>query len=339
MEVRVYQMFRKVCAVLTALMFLALPAFGAEVSPKKVSIYIAYTGIKPILARFTADTGIEVEYLEMSSGEVLTRLRAAKGKNQADAWFGGGLDSYVSAAKEGFLEPYVSPERKAYSKLFYNAEGLWSGISLGAVDILVNTEIMAKKKLPMPTSWADLAKPVYKGEVLMSTPAVSGTFYAMVWGILQKFGEDKGWKLLEAIDANVPYYAKRGAEPANKVSTGEAAIAIAPFDTGEDLKAKGYKVATVFPKDGVPWYIAPVALFKGARNPEAGKALIDWVLSKKGQAALAEFNTQAPIRPGVKMADNVKAMRKSKLIKMDVVLGGEERKRVLSIWQDKFGNK
>jgi iron(III) transport system substrate-binding protein len=331
-------MMRKICAVLAAVMLLAVPAFAAD-SPKKVSIYIAYTGVKQILAQFTADTGIEVEYLEMSSGEVLTRLRAAKGKNPADVWFGGGLDSYVSASNEGFLEPYVSPERKHYSKQFYNADGYWSGISLGAVDLLVNTEIMAKKKLPMPTSWADLAKPIYKGEVLMSTPVVSGTFYIMVWGILQKYGEDKGWKLLEAIDANVPYYSKRGAEPANKVSVGEAAIAVAPFDTGEELKAKGYKVVTTFPKDGVPWDIAPIALFKGAKNPEAGKAMIDWVLSKKGQEALAKYNTQAPIRPGVQMAPNVQAMRKSKFIKMDIVKGGEERKRVLAIWQEKFGNK
>ena len=331
-------MMRKICAVLAAVMLLAVPAFAAD-SPKKVSIYIAYTGIKPILEQFTADTGIQVEYLEMSTGETLTRLRAAKGRNLADVWFGGGLDSYVAAAKEGFIEPYVSPERKKFAKMFYNKDGYWSGISLGAVDLLVNTEIMEKKKLPMPTSWADLAKPIYKGEVLMSTPAVSGTFYAMVWGILSKYGEDKGWKLLEAIDANVPYYSKRGGEPANKVSTGEAAIAVAPFDTGEDLKAKGYKVATTFPKDGVPWYISPIALFKGAKNPEAGKAMIDWVLSKKGQEALAKYNTQAPIRPGVQMAPNVQAMRKSKLIKMDVVKGAEERKRILATWEEKFGNK
>ena len=331
-------MIRKFGTLLAALALLAAPAFGAE-ADKQVSIFIAYTGIKPILEQFTADTGIAADYLEMSSGEVLTRLRAAKGKAQADVWFGGGLDSYVAAAKEGFLEPYVSPERSVYDPMFYNAEGLWSGISLGAVDLLVNREIMAKKNLPMPQSWADLTKPVYKGEVLMATPAVSGTFYAMVWAILQGFGEDKGWALLEAIDANVPYYSKRGAEPANKVSSGEAAIAVAPFDTGESLKAKGYKVATAFPSDGVPWYIAPVALFKGARNPETGKALIDWVLSEKGQAALAKYNTQAPVRPGVKLAPAVQAMRDSNLMKTDVVLGGQERKRVLAVWQEKFGHK
>ncbi len=51
-----------------------------------ISIFIAYTGIKPILEAFTRDTGIKVEYLEMSSGEVLTRIKAT-GKAGADAWF------------------------------------------------------------------------------------------------------------------------------------------------------------------------------------------------------------------------------------------------------------
>ncbi len=331
-------MLRKIIAGLFLSCFLCTSSWAAE-AEKSISIFIAYTGIKPILEAFTQDTGIKAEYLEMSSGEVLTRIRAAKGKAQADAWFGGGLDSYISAASEGFLEPYISPERKPYDPMFYNAEGYWSGISLGSVIILGNTEILAKKNLPMPKNWEDLTQPVYKGEVLMATPAVSGTFYSMVSSILQVKGEENGWKLLEAIDENVPYYSKRGAEPANKVSLGEAAIAIAPFDTGERLKQEGYKVETAFPGDGVPWYIAPVAIFKGANNPEGAKALVDWALSEKGQEALARHNTQASIRPGVKLAPEVQAMRDSNLMKIDVVKAVEERKGILETWQGKFGNK
>ncbi|MDO4787046.1 MAG: ABC transporter substrate-binding protein [Fretibacterium sp.] len=331
-------MFRKSVAALVLSLCLVQPVWAADAG-KGISIFIAYTGIKPILEAFTRDTGIAVNHLEMSSGEVLTRIRAAKGKAQADAWFGGGLDSYVSAAAEGFLEPYVSPERSAYDPMFYDADGLWSGISLGSVVLMGNAEVLAAKKLPMPQSWEDLAKPVYKGEVLMATPAVSGTFYSMVSSVLQTMGAEAGWKLLEAIDANVPYYSKRGAEPANKVSLGEAAVAVAPFDTVERLKQEGYKVEMAFPKDGVPWYIAPVAVFKGAQNPEGAKALIDWVLSAKGQEVLARHNTQAPIRPGVALAPQVQAMRDSNLMKIDVIRAGQERKEILGAWQERFGNK
>ena len=91
-------MLKKLGALAAAVAMLAVPAAGAE--EKKLSIFIAYTGVDGILQEFTKDTGIQVEYLAMSSGEVLTRLRAAKGKAQADVWFGGGLDSYVAAVPE-----------------------------------------------------------------------------------------------------------------------------------------------------------------------------------------------------------------------------------------------
>ena len=125
----------------------------------------------------------------------------------------------------------------------------------------------------------------------------------------------------------------------NKVSLGEAAVAVAPFDTVQRLQQEGYKVEMAFPKDGVPWYIAPVAVFKGGQNPEGARALVDWVLSEKGQAALAEYNTQAPIRPGVKLAPAVQAMRDSNLMKMDVVKAGQDREGILKVWQEKFGDK
>ncbi|WP_194284625.1 ABC transporter substrate-binding protein, partial [Streptococcus pneumoniae] len=53
--------------------------------------------------------------------------------------------------------------------------------------------------LPMPTSWADLAKPVYKGQVVMPDPQSSGTGYMIVAAILQGMGADKGWALLKQI--------------------------------------------------------------------------------------------------------------------------------------------
>ena len=89
----------------------------------------------------------------------------------------------------------------------------------------------------------------------------------------------------------------------------------------------------------MPWYIAPVAVFKGAANPEGAKALIDWVLSEKGQSALAKYNTQAPIRPGVKLAPEVQAMRDSNLMRMDVVKAGQQREEILAKWLEKFGSK
>lgn len=59
----------------------------------------------PLFDAFTADTGVEVECLSMSSGEVLSKLRAEGGTPSADLWFGGGIDAFMSAKDDGLLEP------------------------------------------------------------------------------------------------------------------------------------------------------------------------------------------------------------------------------------------
>lgn len=332
-------MKRFMLCVLCAGLVLGSFASANAAEKGKISVFAAATSLNEIFGAFTKDTGIGVEFLEMSSGEVLTRIRAAKGKPQADVWFGGGLDSYIAAASDGFLEAYLSPQRKGIPERYLDKTGHWSGISMNVVEIMVNKDILAAKKLPMPTSWADLTKPEYKGEVLMATPAVSGTFYFMVAEILQQFGPEKGWKLLEAIDANVPYYAKRGAEPANKVATGEAAVAVAPFDTGLKLRKEGYPLQAVLPTDGTPWYFSPVAIFKDAANMPGAKALVDWILSEKGQQAIAKYSPPAPVRTGIALPDNMKLVETAKLIDCDMVSIGNERKAILEQWQKKFGNK
>ena len=56
----------------------------------------------PLFDEFTADTGVEVECLSMSSGEVLSKLRAEGGTPSADLWFGGGIDAFMPPDKKYF---------------------------------------------------------------------------------------------------------------------------------------------------------------------------------------------------------------------------------------------
>ena len=64
----------------------------------------------------------------------------------------------------------------------------------------------------------------------MSNPAVSGTNYAVVNALLQAKGEEGGWSYFEGLNKNIAYYAKRGSDPKNKVTTDEYAIGITYID-------------------------------------------------------------------------------------------------------------
>ena len=45
--------------------------------------------------KFTEETGIKTELLSMSSGEVLSKIKAEGGTPMADLWFGGGIDAFM----------------------------------------------------------------------------------------------------------------------------------------------------------------------------------------------------------------------------------------------------
>ena len=53
-----------------------------------------------VLAQFSKDTGIKVNYLRLSAGEVLARVQAEKNNPQVDAILGGPADIYEAAKKK-----------------------------------------------------------------------------------------------------------------------------------------------------------------------------------------------------------------------------------------------
>ena len=70
----------------------------------KLAIVATSEDYKKLFDEFTKDTGIETELLSMSSGEVLSKLKAEGGTPTADLWFGGGIDAFMSAKDSDLLE-------------------------------------------------------------------------------------------------------------------------------------------------------------------------------------------------------------------------------------------
>lgn len=69
----------------------------------------------------------------MSSGEVISRIKAEGGKPMADVWFGGGLDAFMDAKDSGLLEKYIPEESKDIKEEYKDKEGYWMGKGLTIV--------------------------------------------------------------------------------------------------------------------------------------------------------------------------------------------------------------
>ncbi len=284
---------------------------------------------KALFDEFTAQTGAKVEFLSMSSGEVLSRAKA-EGKPMADVWFGGGLDAFMAAKADDMLELYKSPNAEDLAADYKDADGAWVAKGITVVGFLANNDVLAEKGIEAPKTWEELADAKYQGEVIMSNPAVSGTNYAAVKGLLDMYGEEAGWEYIKKLNANVAFYGKRGKDPQEKTQAGEFAVGIIPVDKSAFDVATDNNLTVIYPEDGIPWVPEGVAIFKGSDNTDVAKAFIDFMLTKEAQAMIAELDGKDSaqiVKPEVEGLSL--GLPKDKLIKEDLSSFGSDRDRIL----------
>ncbi len=304
-----------------------------------LNVMLAYGGADASFDEFTEKTGIKVEYVEISTGKALAQLQAENGNTTADVWFGGGVDSYISAKELGYLEQYESPEAEAINPAYRDKDGYWTGLALVPAGFLVNNDVLKEKNLEVPKTWEDLTKPEYKGEIIMASPAISGTQYAILNGTLQAYGEEKGWEVWKGINENVDFYAQGGGEPGPKCAAGEFGIAVLAMTGGTFAMEDEYPVTAVYPEDMIPWTPAPIAIFKSSENKDAAKVFVDYYLSKEGQEALREADARVMARGDVDVPAEIGNVDSSKLIDQDVALFGSQREELLEKWEALAGDK
>ena len=289
---------------------------------------------------FAKSTGIKVNMVQKGSGETLAQLIAERTNPKTDVWFGGTGDPHLQAAEMGLTLEYKSPAlpqlhewaQQQAQQSAYKTVGIYSGpLGFG-----YNTELIAKKKLEVPKSWADLLKPQYKGEVQVANPASSGTAYTMIATLVQLMGEDKAFDYMKSLHKNVAQYTRSGTGPIKNVARGEASVSISFVHDGPGEALQGFPVKTVTPAEGTGAEIGSMSIMKGARNLDAAKRFYEWCLTAPAQQiAAATRQFQLPSNKTAKVDANVPDFKAIKFIKYDYAKYGQsaERKRLIERWE------
>ncbi len=289
---------------------------------------------------FARSTGIKVNMSLKGSGEALAQLIAEKANPKTDLWFGGTGDPHLQAAEQDITLEYKTaalPQLHPWAQQQAQQSG-WKtvGIYSGPLGFGYNTELVAKKKVPVPRSWADLLKPVYKGEIQVANPASSGTAYTMVATLVQLMGEDKAFEYMKALHRNIGQYTRSGTGPIKAVARGETTVSISFVHDGPGEAMQGFPVATVTPSEGTGAEIGSMSLIKGARNLDAAKKLYEWALTPQAQqfgAAAKQF--QLPSNKSTPIDPHVPDFKSIKFISYDYAKYGAstERKRLIAKWE------
>ena len=227
--------------------------------------------------------GIKVSYQRLSTGEVPAKIEEENGNPSADVWFGGTNNPYDGLAAKGFLDnSYVPINASHLSKdLYKDPDGYWYGIYTGLLGFMVNTDELDRMGLEAPQTWDDLLKPEYKGLIWLSNYKTAGTPKLVANLMIQLKGHDAGVQYLVDLDKNVQVYTKSGSGPSKNVGTGECIIGIGFLHDGiTQIIDNGYEnVGLVVPADGTACEVGPVAIFKGAKHPNAAKLFMEYALS------------------------------------------------------------
>ena len=295
---------------------------------------------------YSKTTGVKVNMIARGSGEALAQIAAEKANPKTDIWFGGTGDPHLQAAEQGLTMVYKSPkmtELHAWAQQQAEQSGYRTvGVYSGPLGFGYNTELLAKKKLAVPKSWADLIKPEYKGEVQVANPNSSGTAYTMVATLVQLMGEDKAFDYMKELHKNISQYTRSGTGPIKAVARGESTLSISFAHDGPGEKMSGFPVETITPAEGTGAEIGSMSIIEGARNLDAAKAFYEWSLTAQAQqfgAAAKQF--QLPSNKNAKLDPRVPDFKKIKFINYDYAKYGKnaERRRLLARWDKDVNGK
>ena len=295
---------------------------------------------------YAKTTGVKVNMTAKGSGEALAQLNAEKANPKTDIWFGGTGDPHLQAAEQNLTLEYKSAQLTALypwaQKQAADSKFRTVGVYLGPLGFGYNTELLVKKKVAPPTSWADLLKPEFKGEIQMANAASSGTSYTVIATLVQLMGEDQAFDYMKKLHKNVSTYTRSGVAPAKAVARGETAVSISFVHDVTTEATQGFPAASVTPSEGTGAEIGSMSIVKDGPNTEAAKKFYEWALTPGGQQfGLAAKQFQLPSHAKVPVDPRMTNPSKIKLINYDYAKYGAsaERRRLIAKWEKEVFNQ
>lgn len=275
---------------------------------------------------------IKISFLRGSAGPISARLVAEKDNPKADVVFGLSAIAMENLTQQGLLETYKPINAESLNSKMHNKDFAWFGMNAWGGSICVNTELLARKNIPIPKNWEDLTKPIYKNLIVMPSPLASSTGYMFFIGWIQGFGEQKGWEYFDRLHKNILFYSSSGARPAAMVSQGEIPIGLSSAAFIKPFLRYNIPVITVEPSEGIAWDAEASGLTTRKQNIEAARKFLDFCASKEVGAIAAKFS-------GISAIDSYSTTQGHNIAKqflpLDFQRAANEKVRIIKRWQQK----
>jgi len=232
--------------------------------------------------------GYEIPHDNKNSGQTLSQLLAEKDSPVADVAYYG-VSFGIQAGQKGVVEAYKPRHFNEIPDGLKDPQGKWFTIHSGTLGFFVNVD--ALEGAPVPKSWSDLLKPIYKGMIGYLDPSSAFVGYAGAVAVNRAMGGslnnfDPGINYFKKLAKNDPIVPKQTSYA--RVLSGEIPIL---FDYDFNAYRGKYKdkanVEFVIPQEGTVVVPYVMSLVKNGPNPSKGKSILDFIMSDDGQKVWA----------------------------------------------------
>jgi len=282
----------------------ATPAIAQE-----VNIYSSrhYDSDAELYDAFTDQTGITVNRIEGGADELIARLSAEGDNSPADIFLAVDAGRMSRAEEAGVLQPFDSEViTTRVPPHLRHPDDLWFGISQRARIIFYHEDRVENP----PRTYEALTDPEWKDRVCIRS---SSNVYnqSLLASIIEAHGEDAARDWAAGIVDNMARAPQGGdTDQLRGLISGECDIAVANhyyFLRGFDRDISGLtdgieKLGWIWPNQaerGAHVNLAAAGMTASSPNPEAARALLEFMTSETAQKHFAGQNNEYPAVPGV----------------------------------------
>jgi len=267
--------------------------------------------IKPLLDRFTLQTGIKVNLVTGKANALLARLKSEGMNTPADLLLTTDAGNLYRAQEAGLLQSIQSQTlNNSVPSQYREPSGQWYGLSTRARTIFYSKSRVKPAEL---NSYADLADPKWKGRICIRS---SNNIYnqSLVASMISYQGEAKTEAWVKGLVANFARSPKGGDRDQIKaVAAGQCDIAIAnTYYYGAMLQSKKADEKAAAAQVNLFWAdqtgrgthvnISGGAVTKHAHNKANAIKLLEFLVNDESQAWYAEVNNEYPVKSGIKVS-------------------------------------
>jgi thiamine transport system substrate-binding protein len=310
-------MKRILLIVISVLMVAGCAAKPTGPQTLNVMTHDSFAATDTVIQAFEQAHNAKVNILKSGdAGAALNKAILSKQAPLADVFYGVDNTFLSRAVGAGIYEPYDSPALQQIPAEF-ELDPSHQALPVDYGDVCINYDksYFSSHNLAVPGSLEDLAKPEYKGLLVMENPALSSPGLAFLLATIKHFGESgyiDYWKSLRqngvqlVNDWEQAYYTNfsgssgKGPQPM-VVSYGTSPAAEVMF---AQTPPPDSPIGSVLGPDTCFRQIEFVGILKGTKQKALARQFVDFMLSKQFQADMPGQMFVFPVLPGVSLPED-----------------------------------